>query len=328
MKLPELKQQLKPLDKNQLEKITALAYKAVPKAMKEDLDLAIASIIAGEDPKGSLKKTSSLNFDSLKCSIEEFIENANASNYIAPNRVVPKAQRSKWRFQVKNFIKELEKLDPLSPHYPQSVKLLKDLYILLCRACNYYLFSTDDPYQSIGMRQPELCYLVMNRMYSQGYTRESIREMIKLVSLVGLDRETLHVELQLILIEQLKDLKSKEIALEESLLLIEEREKELSVLPKYDRRRYSYSNGIEKLCNLQLILSFSLEEAKAGVANFFNHLKEDDEEISLYLCLDILSVIDEDEWWIYIYEDALKHNIEPREDLKRRYQERLLKSKE
>ena len=50
------------------------------------------------------KKGSAVSFEELEREMEIFFENAYAQNYFAPNRVIPKSQRPKWRFMVKNFI--------------------------------------------------------------------------------------------------------------------------------------------------------------------------------------------------------------------------------
>ena len=56
------------------------------------------------------------------------LEKAYAQNYLVPNREVPKSQRPKWRFMVKNYIKELEKLSLEDDNYAKSVTILTSLY--------------------------------------------------------------------------------------------------------------------------------------------------------------------------------------------------------
>ncbi len=51
-----------------------------------------------------------MDFNRLEDEITQFLSNAYAQNYLIPNKVIPKSQRSKWRFMVKKYIKELEKI--------------------------------------------------------------------------------------------------------------------------------------------------------------------------------------------------------------------------
>ncbi len=88
-----------------------------------------------------------------KAFVESYKQLRKAQNYFAPNRVIPKNQRPKWRFMVKNFIKELEKIPPDSENFAESVQLMDQLYALICLARNVYLFSTDDPFRSIGWEE-------------------------------------------------------------------------------------------------------------------------------------------------------------------------------
>lgn len=60
--------------------------------------------------------------------LRNLIENVYAQNYFAPNRVIPKSQRPKWRFMVKGFIKGLEKIPAEDENYTRAVKLLTDLF--------------------------------------------------------------------------------------------------------------------------------------------------------------------------------------------------------
>lgn len=136
------------------EKIWNETYKQLRKGQKEDFDSLLTDILQGKTVEKKAVEEA-VPFEELERQVTEFLENAYAQNYFAPNRVIPKSQRPKWRFMVKNYIKELERVSSESDYYSRSVKLLTDLYKLICQACNYYLFSTDDPFRSIGWEQQD-----------------------------------------------------------------------------------------------------------------------------------------------------------------------------
>lgn len=150
MKVQELRNLLGTSERAHLEKAFVECYKQLRKGQKEEIDPILTTILEGKEmnPKA---KGSPVDFAQLEQQINEFIRNANALNYFIPNRTIPKSQRPKWRFLVKNYIKELAKIPADSENHEKSVKLLSDLYGLICEACNVYIFSTEDPFRSIGM---------------------------------------------------------------------------------------------------------------------------------------------------------------------------------
>lgn len=81
---------------------------------------------------------------------------------------------------MKGYLKELEKIKADSEYYERALKLLSDLYSLICEACQYYLFSTDDPFHSIGWLQEDFYHLVATKAFEGGYTREKIARMAEL----------------------------------------------------------------------------------------------------------------------------------------------------
>jgi hypothetical protein len=131
----------------QLRFIIKELYKAIPKQQKENRQ--IDALI--EDPQGFLSAgpsagTVAPDFHSLKEEIETFIDYVNKDYYLAPNRVVPKKQRSQWRFVVKRFHKDLIVIaNQNETDLPAAAEFLEKLYSLLCHGCGYYIFTSDDP---------------------------------------------------------------------------------------------------------------------------------------------------------------------------------------
>ena len=222
MKIQELRNMVKEADRELLEKAFIECYKQIKKSQKEEVDQIIQDVLAGKEKKAP-KKNESMDFQELESQITEFLANAYAQNYFVPNRVIPKSQRPKWRFMCKNYIKELGKIPIENENFAQSAKLMTDIYHLLCSACNYYLFSTDDPFRSVGWEQSDLFRLVVKKNFDLGYSRERIGELLLDAASGGLSRESLHIFQEIVLLSELKTSDVKYMAIEEAQKLVEER---------------------------------------------------------------------------------------------------------
>lgn len=328
MKVQELRQLLSKADKSLVEKAFVEGYKQFTKRQKEEIDLVITDILEGKETSANSKKKASVSFDELKEQITVFLENAYAQNYLAPNRVIPKSQRPKWRFLVKNYIKELQKISVENENYEESVKLMTDIYRMICYACNYYLFSTDDAFRSIGWDQTELFSVLVKKTFGDGYTREKISSLLLCAVTGGLSRESLYVHQEMALAAQLKTSDVKYMAIEEAKKLVDDRTVKLDGLKEYDRKRYDLEETINELCGMVLILKIALAEPEEGIIYFFNNCRKWDKEIVLYCALEIVERMDgDDKLWMDVYEYGLKNKIKPRETLAKQYEEMQLKIK-
>lgn len=323
MKIQELRKLLSTADREALERAFAESYKQLRKGQKEEIDPVLVDILEGKTvPVQKKKSESTVNFAELEQDIVEFIDNAYAQNYFAPNRIIPKSQRPKWRFAVKNFIKELDKVPPESENYSKAVKLLTDLYGLICEACNYYLFSTDDAFRSIGWEQYKFFDLVVKKTFAEGYSRENIAKLLAYATTGGLSRISLHIQQELVLLESLKTSDIKYLAIEEAKKLIEDRKKKLVAKGKSDSQRYYLNEAINELCNMILLISIALAEPESGINYYFKNSRQLNSEITLFCALDIIEIMSEDDLWIKVYEYGVNKKIKPRESLKVKYEEK------
>lgn len=321
MKVQELRGLLGASERADLEKAFVECYKQLRKVQKEEIDPILTAVLEGKEPEKKIEG-SPVSFQELERQINEFIVNANAQNYFAPNKVIPKSQRPKWRFIVKIFIKELSKIPSDSDNYEKSVKLLADLYSLMCKACNMYLFSADNPFRSIGWKQWELFQLLVTRTFANGYLRENISQMLLFATTGGLSRESLRIQQEMVLLNGLKTSDVKYIAIEEAKKLVEENRGKLAGLKKYDNRRYYINDAINELCRMVFMITIDLAEPEDGMVYFFKNCIEYDKEIILYRALDLADWMDEDDLWIKVYEYGIGKKIEPRDILREEYEER------
>lgn len=325
MKVQELRVLLKKADREKIEKAFVESYKQFSKAQKEEADRIIADILSGEVLKKQ-DNAQQIDFIALKQEIEEFIENAYAQNYFAPNRVIPKSKRPKWRFLVKGYVKELVKIKAGDPYYPEMIALFSNLYKMLCTACNYYLFSTEDPFRSIGWQQPELFRILVKKAFEDGYGREKISAMIDLAVLEGVSPEVLPIQQGFILCSELKTSDVKYVAIEEIKKLVDGGEVRLANVKNGGDRRYFVKEKTNQLCDMLLVISIELAEVEDGIRYYFNHCKENTLEIVLYRALQVADwTSDDDKVWVDIYRYGLTKRIKPRDSLISQYQKRIQK---
>jgi hypothetical protein len=96
------------------------------------------------------------------------------SHYYAPNKIVHKNERSKWRFKVKAFVKDLERIQVTPENVPELARLFEMLFYVLSEACGTYLFSSDDPFGAIGISQTDFLDKVFIRKYAYGLNGEPL----------------------------------------------------------------------------------------------------------------------------------------------------------
>ena len=154
MKIADLRALLANASTDDLLKILSELYKRIPKSLKEapvdGVDIAIKAILSHQDIGKKAQKSKTIDFDSLHDQITTFLDYADEGYYISPNRVVPKAQRSKWRFLVMGFIKDIQKIGLNDENYENkwlvkiesSVDSSASLFINLASIASSTVIST------------------------------------------------------------------------------------------------------------------------------------------------------------------------------------------
>jgi hypothetical protein len=156
MKISELRALFGRISSEDLKAILVEVYRALPKKTREDLaidELLKSPGAARAAAKQAKALAHSVDMDDLEAELEEFLSDAYAQNYFAPNRYVPKSERPKWRFKVKRFFKEINAAVVQPGSIERASDLLEKLYQMLCYACDFILFSAYDPFQSVGIAQ-------------------------------------------------------------------------------------------------------------------------------------------------------------------------------
>ena len=98
MKVVELREELKKYKEVDKDKIIIELYKRIPKKVKEEYD--IDSFIKDVNAKKETKEESK-DIETLVKEVDYFLKCAREGLYASPNRIIPKNERSKWRFKAK-----------------------------------------------------------------------------------------------------------------------------------------------------------------------------------------------------------------------------------
>lgn len=326
MLVSELRELLKKYNQEDLRLIVAEMYKSMPKKLREDKDTdELIKDVHGYLDIGKREKAQEkqANMEELKPKIELFIEYAYNQYYFTPNNYVHKKERPKWRFIVKQYIKDLQTFPGDTPEGKTATELLAKIYKMLSYACGYYIFNTDNPFNSVGIGQTELLDIVIKRILGNGIDRESIKSAIQLVIKSNVDRVTLNSSLINTLISNLKSTDFKEIAIEQSLKIKEEMARPVPNKKKsYSDTYTEYKREEENNLLVEIIFKLYLElcEYDKAIKYFNSNYKEWDKEVTLFILLLNLHLYGLKDYWVKVYEDAVKRGTEPRNRLRETYE--------
>ena len=323
MRIQELRNKLSNANREDVEKIAAELYKLLPKAKKEeDADQMIETVLAHEDNKPKMIKDAPVDIGALKYEIDAFLSNVDKNYYFAPNRIVPKSKKSKWRFEVKGYVKQLDRVPLDGDDSAVAAGLIRELYLRLCRGCGYYIFSSEDPFRALGITQPDFYERVVNRSFALGINDARLKNALMDATTVFLDRETLHENMETVLIEKLPTSDSKYKAIKIAMEIIENMEDSLKSLGKYSDRRYTLESNIESLCDTILGIAINLGEPNDAIKYYWLHDKSQDKEMTLYKLLQAIWYFDgSKELWINSYENAVRiRKVQPRRWLVEQYE--------
>jgi len=321
MKVGELREKLAKLKKEELVKIAAEFYKLIPKAKKEDYNVDALVDNPGQKKKKSPAKAQMSLFE-IDVAITKFIDDAREQYYVMPNRVVPKKERSTWRFKVKKWYKALINTSRADGDIAIQATSLRKLYELLCESCSYQYFSAYDTFESVGVEQTTFYKSVIDLVHEAEGKTSTVEQCIKLAVDNSLNRYTLYSSLFMELINtyEAPDLKYKAIEVTEKLL------KSIKASPLKKKKGYSsWSSGsldtfrreekLNNLAELGLRLYLSLFEVEEGVQFYQTYYQDRSDEVKLYVLVRILFGTRHKDQIVIEIEKAIKKGIEPRENL-------------
>ncbi len=320
MKIQELKEAIKSHKREELEFIISELYKAIPKAKKEDaqIDEIIKKPIK-ETAAKSDKKTGR-TIKAIKADVDNFIFNAKEQNYLGPNRAIPKAQRSKWRFLVKNLYKEILVAEKNGESTVECASVMKDLYECLTYSCHYICFTAYDTFESVGIDQDDFFEQIIKYYRDAVDIADFINISIRLIIDNPLNRYTLYSSLMTIFFNYCQTPAMKEMVISTAKDILvkvknEPEKKDAFFMSSTRTNEMSYEKR-EKVNNLVEIIFRAhcyLYEFSIGAAFAQSNLIERDKEITLYIVVRILFGFNNHEQILKEIESNM--SIKPRESL-------------
>lgn len=321
MKVGEVRTKLKAYKKDELQQLIVEMYKAIPKEVREnkEIDQLIDNPNYLKQKKRSEKQHyENMDFFAVKQDVESFIEHAYQQYYIAPNRMVPKKERSNWRFTAKRLIDQVLAFTTHPNYKEKSVELYQEIYQLLCYASSHYVFASDEPFSTLKTTQADFFEQIILLKKRIEDPDKWISDSLKLVLDHDLDRYTLKIELLAILLEALNNAPLKERAIEIAEVLLREKRSKIGRINK-KTIKYHDEQYLNTLVEMIFITKSELGEYKDAIAFFQKYYLAIREEIKLYVLLDFIEADQRIEEWLEVYEDAVKKKVEPREVLEYKY---------
>ena len=312
MLVSELKDQIKKYNKNDLEKIIVELYKRVPKSKKEEYDLD--DFIKNMDNNKIVKKE--LDFDSLKKEISYFLECVDNGLYSTPNRIIPKKERSSWRFKVKKYYKELIKILPNKENGGMATFLLIELFRRLSTGSNTLLFINWETFKALGVSQDNYYDMIVKRILYNGYSKESLKTCVNLLS-VKKDPYGFSYDMFEVFLENLKTDIMKEDAVE----LIKNKMIEVkgNIKEKNTYDTFYIKELVNDYVKLNTNILISLGEIEKGIDFFRTNYMENDKEMKEYELLTYLEEHNLINEWLKEYE-LNENKIDFRDSIKIKYQ--------
>ncbi|MHB1682536.1 MAG: hypothetical protein ACYCYO_06855 [Bacilli bacterium] len=141
MKLAELRSLISGHKSEDLQTIIVELYKKIPKKTIEEhhMDELVRDPGSYARLAKAFKNEPQQTLEELEPDIVEFVTDAKKQYYFAPNSIIRKADRPKWRFIVKRFIHDLQLTIDTPEDTARAAELLEQLYALLCEAGDYIL---------------------------------------------------------------------------------------------------------------------------------------------------------------------------------------------
>ena len=321
MKIQELRDVLKLRSREELEVIVAELYKSVPKNKIEDNQ--IDEFINSPQKKDNQKKVKAKARPILDIQkeINVFSENAKNQYYLGPNRIVPKSERSKWRFLVKNLYKEVLVSQKEGNSTKECAVSLQTLYETLTYACYYQIFTAYDSFESVGITQVDFFNQVLKLYRESVEIDEFIDISIHLIINNSLNRYTLHSELMDVFFSYCSNNSTLDKVIIKTKEILETVKSEPDKKRSFFSSDFRTSSGlsyqkVEKINNLSEIVlraNCMLHNYKDGIAFFRSNSIERDLEVTLYVLVRIL--LDYNNPEVILAEINKSMDVKPRESL-------------
>ncbi len=311
MKVAEIKEILKKYNNEEKEKIIIELYKRIPKRVKEDYNIDNYIINANKDVH-TKKQEENISIEKLEKEIDFFLQCAYNDYYASPNKIIPKNERTKWRFKVKDFYKQLNKFPAKTEEGKKATELLIDLYKILSLGSNYLTFTSWNTFGAIQVCQSDFYSNIIERTLENGVNKENLKVCTELLN-VEYDPQEYHKNILISLESSLRSTDAKYMAIE---LLKEQAD---TYIEKYKKNnKYDDEEHANYIIECIVDIYFSLCEIDEGLKYYHKKYIQSKSEIKEYIILDNLEFHELYNEWIKEYE-KYEGKIEYRAELKNKY---------
>ncbi|MBR2801239.1 MAG: hypothetical protein IKE21_01435 [Erysipelotrichaceae bacterium] len=304
MKKDELKKKLKSFSKEELEYLAGELYRLTPKKVREEkgyeelLEHLPELSAAG---KAFQKGMTPEDTDALLKEAAEFIMDVKAGYYFSANRYVTRAQRYRWRTYLKDLVRRLNRIKAEGDEGRKAANCLCGIYEVMAVGTHRWLFPSQEPFYSCGMKQIEFFEQVARRLLQVSTGRITLHRLLTLAVEPDLGSPFAHHDDYLrVLCGLLKTPDSKESAVEEAMALVEESRKR--------RDQKTAAEAREAYAFLVLLLELRLCEYEVGIDYYQENSSRSPGERTKILLRE-LRRLDLKEQWLEIIARAYRQNV-------------------
>ncbi len=314
MLVSEIRSNLKKYDTKGLEDIIIELYKRVPKKVKENYN--IDDLIINGKVKETVKKEN-VSLEDLVKEIEYFLSCVDDGYYSTPNKVINKKERSSWRFKVKRYYKELNKVFSTSSEGMICTDLLIEIFKRLSVGSNYLQFVNWETFRAVGVKQ-EVYYDNIVKRVLQSNIDNGLEKIVDLLEVPKDPYGSGDYMMFKVLIENTISMREKtmEVVLSKIGDLKEKYGKANDSHSKFDIKE-NINNFVLSLTEMYLTLG----KFDKGIKYFKdNYIEERDIEIMEFILLNLIYNLELRDVWIKEYESNIG-KIDYRKSLKEMYKE-------
>jgi hypothetical protein len=183
MKVAELREEL---GKHEVEALRALAeslYRMMPARLREEkgADEVVRRPLAAKTAPRP-RKPAVPDPDTALEEANFFVEHAWQQHYFAPNTFVRKKERAAWRFVAGRAYRNLLALLASEVDRKEAAGLLVELYRVLCRGEQVYLFPSTQPFEALRVKKQDMLRSVLQAARTNLPTDEYLDLLLELVT--------------------------------------------------------------------------------------------------------------------------------------------------
>ncbi len=316
--MAEVRDVLKKYSPAELQELVVEMYKAMPKALKEEKDIdALLSDYTGQKAmKKQKKEPEPVDLEWLNHAVPTFVEHAMQQYYFAPNRVISKKERPKWRAQVKEFLKDLQRVPATGEEGLLATQLIERLYKVVVYGSGHYTFNTTNTFKAVGMSSDQFSELLITRILANGINPGTVHHAVSVVTTIDpshfpYDSNRLYAVAGL-----LTSVDAKLMALDQCRVVKKEIQRESQQIPRSGTMlHYELRRQQNMVTSLEFILYMELGEEEKAVKQFMKDYGEKDEEVRIYVLVQFLEVVEKNQLIRNIIADALQRGVKVREHL-------------